>query len=390
MTPLGRRVIPPDLFTAVDLEPATKRLLLCGLMQLAEDSGCCRWDAREIRALVLPYADTSAEDVETLLGEFESDGRAWVYEVDGKRYAFLADFPAWQRSMPRSAKPMSVPLPSGIEFVPSEATAWNGSGKYLWPSNREELTTERNEPKEPNRTKGRASSKRAARGNEPECAGPRTMRAGRFADSCPAYWLRRAAGVEATSGRTDEVEYLREMALETQSRQAEVIPHRFRDATCDESLGDHGLYLYGPVGSGKTYLAAALALKAIHDGRDTKWLSCASWLGALKASFSGAEAPRPSSWFADCDLLAVDDVGAEKPSEWVVEQLFQVVNRAYEDDVQLIVTSNLSLTRLQDRIGERIVSRFAEMCDLREMNGADRRIEAAFARKKANPESTAA
>ena len=76
------------------------------------------------------------------------------------------------------------------------------------------------------------------------------------------------------------------------------------------------------------------------------------------------------------DLLHLDDVGAERQTEWVLEQLYSIVNTRYEDQRAIVVTTNLQPDELAAQIGERTVSRLIEMCgDPLPLFGADRRRE---------------
>ncbi len=62
------------------------------------------------------------------------------------------------------------------------------------------------------------------------------------------------------------------------------------------------------------------------------------------------------------DLLHVDDLGVEKRSDWVLEQLYAVVNERYEMERSMVVTTNLEQPALEEQIGERTVSRLIEIC----------------------------
>ena len=63
------------------------------------------------------------------------------------------------------------------------------------------------------------------------------------------------------------------------------------------------------------------------------------------------------------DLLHIDDLGAEKRSDWVLEQLYALVNERYETQRSILITTNLKETELLEQIGERTVSRLLEVCD---------------------------
>lgn len=152
-----------------------------------------------------------------------------------------------------------------------------------------------------------------------------------------------------------------------------------------------GLYLTGPVGTGKTH---------------TAWSALAAWCLAADIAPRGETTGcwdtriRPTVIFTrlvdllddlrpgdevrqrvrDCqmaDLLAIDDIGAEKPSEWTQERLYSVIDHRYANCLPLIVTSNLPPKGLAAQAGDRTASRLAEMCRVVPMTGTDRRKPAA-------------
>jgi len=65
---------------------------------------------------------------------------------------------------------------------------------------------------------------------------------------------------------------------------------------------------------------------------------------------------------AAVDLLHIDDLGAEHRTEWVLEQLYTIINTRYEDERATVITSNLEPEQLAEQLGERIVSRLEGMC----------------------------
>ena len=65
---------------------------------------------------------------------------------------------------------------------------------------------------------------------------------------------------------------------------------------------------------------------------------------------------------AAVDLLHIDDLGAENTTDWVLEQLYSIVNTRYEDERAMIATTNLSYEELVEQLGERTVSRLVAIC----------------------------
>lgn len=73
-------------------------------------------------------------------------------------------------------------------------------------------------------------------------------------------------------------------------------------------------------------------------------------------------------------FIMLDDIGAEKATEWVEEFIYLVVNKRYENEHPMIFTSNLPLSQLAEKIGDRTVSRIKEMCHIIKLDGEDRRL----------------
>ena len=88
-------------------------------------------------------------------------------------------------------------------------------------------------------------------------------------------------------------------------------------------------------------------------------------LSELRRTFDDDARDRTSTSIdalAAVDLLHLDDVGAERSNEWVLEQLYAIVNARYEEEKAIVITSNLGPTELEEQISERTVSRLHEMC----------------------------
>jgi DNA replication protein DnaC len=70
----------------------------------------------------------------------------------------------------------------------------------------------------------------------------------------------------------------------------------------------------------------------------------------------------------------IDDLGKEKPTLWVEQMVYEIINGRYEDNKPVIITTNTSLVGIQDQYdknGPAIVSRIVEMCQGVKMDGAD-------------------
>lgn len=194
-------------------------------------------------------------------------------------------------------------------------------------------------------------------------------------------------------------------------------------AVCNALSGGHGLFIHGKAGRGKTLLAAAV-VRAIMDvaararldagwkqaaingwgpvvtreqvdrfvgvafseavlrGPQIAFKNTAELMDDIKASF--AEAAEHSKQeiveaYAGADVLVLDDLGMEKPTAFVRETFDVIINRRWADEKLTVVTSNLSLARLEAHYEDdgRIASRLAGMCDVIELVGDDRRVQKA-------------
>jgi DNA replication protein DnaC len=137
-----------------------------------------------------------------------------------------------------------------------------------------------------------------------------------------------------------------------------------------------GLWFEGDVGTGKTTLAMLISRAALDAGRSVAIYSLPRLLAEIRDTFDD---DHEGSYvdFLDrltaVDLLHVDDVGAEKTSPWVLEQLYAIVNGRYEAEKSILITTNLDDEALAEQIGLRTVSRLKEMCDVFPLRGEDAR-----------------
>ena len=76
------------------------------------------------------------------------------------------------------------------------------------------------------------------------------------------------------------------------------------------------------------------------------------------------------------DVLVFDDLGVEKqkPSEWALRTLYIIIDRRYLEDLRTIITSNLGIEEVEEKLDDRIASRIAGMCKVRILQGGDRRV----------------
>jgi DNA replication protein DnaC len=138
-----------------------------------------------------------------------------------------------------------------------------------------------------------------------------------------------------------------------------------------------GLWLEGDPGTGKTTLAMLVSKAAIEAQRTTAIYSLPRLMGVLRESIDSEDGLlHLLDRLATVDLLHLDDLGVEHRTEWVLEQLYSIVNTRYEEQRSIILTTNATDEQLAEQIGARTVSRLAEMCgDPLALFGHDRRRE---------------
>jgi DNA replication protein DnaC len=146
----------------------------------------------------------------------------------------------------------------------------------------------------------------------------------------------------------------------------------------DKNLADgRGFWFFGDVGTGKTSLAMLVSKSALEAGRSVAIYSMPRLLADIKETYEDRSERSYMQLFerlCSVDLLHIDDLGAEKRTEWVLEQLYAIVNERWQEQKSMVVTTNLlDPEELRAQIGARTVSRVTEMCVQIPIMGRDRR-----------------
>ncbi len=160
------------------------------------------------------------------------------------------------------------------------------------------------------------------------------------------------------------------------------VVREYVDGLEENLAAGRGLWLMGDVGTGKTSLAMLVSKTAIERGRSVAIYSLPRLLGRIRKTYDAETGEQSYDDFIDrlttVDLLHVDDLGAEKSSDWVLEQLYAIVDSRYEQERPMVVTTNLDEPALREQIGARTVSRLVEICgDPLPLFGEDQRYRVA-------------
>jgi DNA replication protein DnaC len=180
-----------------------------------------------------------------------------------------------------------------------------------------------------------------------------------------------------------------------------VIPRRYRDVSFERppvtdiepaivaatrrfagSIEEHleagrGLWFMGPPGTGKTTLAMLVSQAALKAGRSVAIYSLPRLLNEIRDTHRAERSHVDLlDRLTEVDLLHIDDIGAQRSTDWVLEELYSIVNGRYEDERSMVVTTNiLDRDELCEQITARTVSRLTEMCDELPLLGHDHRMD---------------
>ena len=143
-----------------------------------------------------------------------------------------------------------------------------------------------------------------------------------------------------------------------------------------------GLWFYGAVGTGKPSVAMLVAHHALKRDASVAIYSIPRLFTELRATYD--DNSRESFWglfrkLCSVDLLVLDDLGAERQTDWVVEQLYSIVNERWQDRGSILVTSNI-LKDPSSRVVRQIRQEVDELRQVREQQGRTSEMATVIAR----------
>jgi DNA replication protein DnaC len=151
---------------------------------------------------------------------------------------------------------------------------------------------------------------------------------------------------------------------------------RFAGTIDDQLDAGRGLWFMGPPGTGKTTLAMLVSKAVLEAGRTAAIYSLPRLLNEIRHTYDTGGHNQLLDRLGAVDLLHIDDVGAERKNDWVLEELYSIVNARYEDKRSMVLTTNcLDRDELCEQINARTVSRLTEMCDELPLLGHDHRMD---------------
>lgn len=165
-------------------------------------------------------------------------------------------------------------------------------------------------------------------------------------------------------------------------RQAFMFLKEFSEDITNKVEAGESIFIFSEVtGNGKTTWATKIANQYIRKIVSTSlledevlYLNVSLFLDQLKGQFSNFNEgiSELQEMAKKCNLLILDDIGAERPSEYVCERLYDLINYRYTNMLTTIYTSNLTPNEIGDRLGSRIESRVKSAYQVN-LVGSDRR-----------------
>ena len=168
---------------------------------------------------------------------------------------------------------------------------------------------------------------------------------------------------------------------------------RFKGAlrACEDFINNfnsdyQNLFIYGTVGTGKTFLSICVANELLKKGCSVIYFSASGLFDMLSQYVFDAKLKSELRGIYDdlynCELLVIDDLGTEGINQFTLSQLFPLLNERDNRKKSTIITTNLSLEHLQNNYYERIFSRITSNFRLLKLTGKDIRTLKKIARKE--------
>jgi DNA replication protein DnaC len=150
-----------------------------------------------------------------------------------------------------------------------------------------------------------------------------------------------------------------------------------------------GMWLMGHTGTGKTTLGYMVAAAAARSQHSVLSFNAVALLNRIRATFNSDSRETPDQvieTLANVDLLHIEDLRVVRPTEWVLEQLYLIVNARYEGQRSIVFSTDIDSDadgplapepwKLEEHVGKRIYSRLMEICDTPiVIAGNDNRLE---------------
>lgn len=139
-----------------------------------------------------------------------------------------------------------------------------------------------------------------------------------------------------------------------------------------------GLLLYGDVGTGKTFMAAAIANRLIDRGFSPLQTDVGSFAALMESDI--AKRHRNLDRLLDHDLIVIDDIGAQRSTEYMMQHVYTIIDGCYRHGRPMVITTNLDAERMSQLHASgpwsRVLDRILEVCYPIQLVGNRRKVNA--------------
>ncbi len=133
-----------------------------------------------------------------------------------------------------------------------------------------------------------------------------------------------------------------------------------------KSRNPDGLFITGPVGTGKTYLACCIANALLDKDIAVLFVVVPDFLDQIRSTYGTQNTEQSELEILgvakSAPVIILDDLGAHHYTEWGRQKIYSLVNHRLNYNLPIVVTSNISLENLSEYLGERTTSRLFQMC----------------------------
>ena len=144
----------------------------------------------------------------------------------------------------------------------------------------------------------------------------------------------------------------------------------------DEFYSDgQGILLYGAVGTGKSYYAACIVNRVIDNEYSAHMTNFSRIINTMQNVYDGKQ--KYLDDFNSFKLLVLDDLGIERETSFMNEQVYNIIDNRYRSNLPMIITTNLAysdIVNCEDIDKRRIYDRILEVCHPVEVKGESRRL----------------
>ena len=138
------------------------------------------------------------------------------------------------------------------------------------------------------------------------------------------------------------------------------------------------LMFIGGTGLGKTHLSTAIARRVIERGYDVKYESAPNILSDFESERFGGDryssrGTSPTEKYFECDLLIIDDLGAEMVNQFTLSCLYNLINTRQNRGLPILISTNLDGSEIRSLYNDRITSRLFGEFDILRFRGRDNR-----------------